>query len=145
MPEFQLNIEIQKESLMSSISEKINGIEPMLTDTIGAILEVFEDRAKAYAPYKSGALSDSITTEFKGFEGTVYSPLEYFVYVIEGTKPHTIEAVNAKALWWEGALHPVKKVHHPGTKPNDFMAMAFMDGMFDAEDLIDKLGEWLVD
>lgn len=32
------------------------------------------------------------------------------------TRPHDIRPVNAGALWWEGAAHPVKLVHHPGSK-----------------------------
>ena|ERR1700730_4601980 len=34
---------------------------------------------------------------------------------LEPTAPHDIYPVNAKALFWEGAEHPVMHVHHPGT------------------------------
>lgn len=32
-----------------------------------------------------------------------------------GSRPHIIEAKNGKALFWAGAEHPVRRVHHPGT------------------------------
>ena len=34
---------------------------------------------------------------------------------LEPTSAHEIYPVNAKALFWEGAAHPVMRVHHPGT------------------------------
>ena len=54
--------------------------------------------------------------------------VEYGRYLEEGTgkygpkgKPFTIEPVNKKALYWEGAEHPVKKVTHPGMKPRSII------------------------
>ena len=32
------------------------------------------------------------------------------------TRPHDIRPRNKKALYWEGAAHPVKVVHHPGSR-----------------------------
>ena len=32
-----------------------------------------------------------------------------------GSRPHIIEPRTKKALYWDGAAHPVRKVHHPGT------------------------------
>jgi len=42
-------------------------------------------------------------------------------FVHEGTKPHEIRPTTKKALYWKGALHPVKVVRHPGTKANKFV------------------------
>lgn len=42
--------------------------------------------------------------------------VEYGEILEEGSKPHIIKPKNAKALYWKGAAHPVKEVHHPGTK-----------------------------
>jgi hypothetical protein len=57
----------------------------------------------------------------------------YAIYVIKGTKPHDIYPVNAKALYWPGAEHPVKVVHHPGTEANDY----FTTGVENARPAID--------
>jgi hypothetical protein len=45
-------------------------------------------------------------------------------YVVEGTRAHVIAPRDKKALFWEGARHPVREVHHPGTKANPFMQRA---------------------
>ena len=42
-----------------------------------------------------------------------------------GTEPHIIVPKDKKALFWKGAEHPVKKVHHPGTRPYPFLRPAF--------------------
>lgn len=41
-----------------------------------------------------------------------------------GSRPHVIEAKNKKALHWQGALHPVRKVNHPGTPAYHFLRNA---------------------
>lgn len=51
--------------------------------------------------------------------------VEYAPDVEYGTGPHEIRPVNAKALFWRGAAHPVKVVHHPGTAPRPYMRPAF--------------------
>jgi hypothetical protein len=33
--------------------------------------------------------------------------------------------VNKKALYWKGAMYPVKKVNHPGTKSNPFVQRTY--------------------
>ncbi|MGE5552831.1 MAG: hypothetical protein ACM3XZ_02770 [Betaproteobacteria bacterium] len=43
---------------------------------------------------------------------------EYGVYLELGTPPHIIRPVEKKALYWHGAAHPVREVHHPGTRPH---------------------------
>ncbi len=42
-------------------------------------------------------------------------------YLEMGTRPHEIRPKTKKALFWPGAAHPVKVVHHPGTKSYPFM------------------------
>lgn len=41
-----------------------------------------------------------------------------------GSRPHIIEAKGKKALFWPGANHPVKKVHHPGTQAQHILRNA---------------------
>jgi len=46
-------------------------------------------------------------------------------YVHEGTSPYIIRPKNKKALYWKGALHPVRVVHHPGITANPFIERTF--------------------
>jgi hypothetical protein len=48
--------------------------------------------------------------------GMVKTGLHYAPFVEEDTRPHLIGPVRKKALFWSGAAHPVKFVHHPGTR-----------------------------
>lgn len=56
-------------------------------------------------------------------------PAKIWDYIIEGTRPHIIEASNRRALhfYWEkmGEWVFFKYVRHPGTDPNDFPARAW--------------------
>ena len=55
---------------------------------------------------------------------SVGSPMPYAKYVTEGTRPHMIYPRDKEALFWAGAQHPVRAVHHPGTRPNPFITDA---------------------
>lgn len=73
-------------------------------------------RVVARTPKKTGALMGSIGGQVESsVVGIVRSSLGYAPFVEEGTRPHIIRPRNAKALFWPGAAHPVKFVHHPGT------------------------------
>jgi len=48
----------------------------------------------------------------------------YVLTVELGSPPHIIRPRNKKALYWPGADHPVKLVHHPGTKGKPFLRPA---------------------
>lgn len=99
-----------------------------------------ENNIKDEAPYKEGRLKRSIRTDTRihkmmsiitGYWDEGVAP--HGIYVLAGTKPHTIrpkgqgryhagqQLTQGSALWWPGAEHPVREVHHPGTKPNDFL------------------------
>ena len=84
----------------------------------------------AAAPVRTGTLrasihvdsivagGDSVTaTNATGGESSSYA-----IFVHEGTGPHEIYPKNALALFWPGAAHPVKVVHHPGTHAHRFMS-----------------------
>lgn len=71
---------------------------------------------RAEAPAKTGNLRASLRWEGGNLYGAAYGPL-----VVGGTRPHVIMPRSKQALFWPGAAHPVRVVHHPGTKPNDFV------------------------
>jgi len=48
----------------------------------------------------------------------------YAAAVEGGSKPHIIRPKNKKALFWAGAMFPVKEVKHPGTKGKHMMRNA---------------------
>ena len=119
---------------------------------------LIEAKAVRLAPYarfaggkagqrKGTNLKHSGTSEISGsgFDtvGAVKFTALYAIYVHEGTgiygpkqKPYTVEARNKKALFWQGAPHPFKKVTIRGMRARPFLKQAF-------EEEAGKLGEFI--
>lgn len=100
----------------------------ILFDLVEQNAGVLVERAKAKAPKRTGYMANTIDHETKripgGAEATVGPHTDYAIFVEFGTRPHVILPVNKKALYWKGARHPVKSVHHPGTQPHPFLRPA---------------------
>ena len=73
------------------------------------------------SPLDHGLLKSWFIDSLTDDEAVIKTPAEYASYVNDGTGPYIIEPVSAKALYWEGADHPVKRVHHPGIKGRHFV------------------------
>jgi hypothetical protein len=91
--------------------------------------------ANQFVPRKTGAYAQSIFYRTYIREDTVeiraYSEQPKGAWIILGTQPHYIEAVNARALrfYWERGprgpgIYYFAHVNHPGAKPNDWVAKA---------------------
>lgn len=97
---------------------------------------IVQAAAKAQAPRRTGCLQDSIVKRIEAFgdeiairivsDTTPCSPTRtsYSLFVHEGTAPHDIYPQNASVLAFEihGQTVFAAHVHHPGTKPNRFLA-----------------------
>ncbi len=90
-------------------------------------IQDIERQATVEAPKKTGYLKANWGIEYGLLKGKLWPKAEYAIFVHEGTKAHDIFPVSKKALFWKGAAHPVKRVHHPGTKANPFLQRA-VDG-----------------
>lgn len=88
----------------------------------------------------TGRLKGSITTNIIGqFNGEVSTNLEYASAVEDGSRPHII--TGNPWLYWEGAEHPVKEVHHPGTKASPYMEPAAIKNEKKFNDDLKKITE----
>ena len=69
-----------------------------------------------------------------GGKATVGNTLPYAPFVHDGQRPHVIVPRVKKALWWEGAAHPVALVNHPGYGGSHYLdrAAAETQGAVDA-------------
>ncbi len=86
-------------------------------------------RAEAGHHLKTGVLNSSIfkkrTTD--GWDiGHDLQRAPHAVFVMFGTKPHLIKPKKKKSLRWAGggAFHFAKVVHHPGSKPDNWLKRA---------------------
>lgn len=77
------------------------------------------------APVRTGLLRSSLYHEVnRGQLRVGVRNVPYWSTVEFGSGPHEIRPVNAKALHWPGARHPVNRVFHPGTPAQPFIRPA---------------------
>lgn len=79
------------------------------------------------SPVDHGVLKEWFSESLGSDEAVIKSPAEYAEWVNDGTRPYTITPTSKKALYWEGADHPVKVVHHPGIKARHFVEDSLND------------------
>jgi hypothetical protein len=89
-------------------------------------------RARELAP---GTLANHITTRVedtgRGLAAYVISEHPATQYVIYGTRPHIIRPRRARVLRFrvDGRTVYAGVVHHPGTRPNDFLGRALREAL----------------
>jgi hypothetical protein len=83
------------------------------------------------APWRSGNLAMSIKKEVSEGKFSVKPLASYALFVEKGTAPHIIRPVNASCLAFHGGMLGgmvfARLVHHPGTKPNPFVAKTALE------------------
>ena len=75
-------------------------------------------------PIKTGELRSSLfSRQLSTSSMEIGATAPHSVYVHQGTRPHEILPVRARALRfnWRGKIVFFKRVMHPGTKPNPFV------------------------
>jgi hypothetical protein len=119
--EFSVQI-VGLDALVAKLREAPAIAAPILQRALSASQAILaKHTVKGVVPWRTGFLVQSFRAEMtpgmlKWFPTASYAPFVEF-----GTKPHVILPKDKKALYWPGAAHPVRKVNHPGTKPNAFM------------------------
>jgi hypothetical protein len=99
-------------------------INTWLEDTIGA--RILTD-AQHLVPKRTGRLRDSLRAEVHNKVLRVGSlDVNYATDVEMGTSAHVIKPRFKRALYWEGADHPVAKVNHPGTHAQPYLRPALL-------------------
>ena len=80
------------------------------------------------SPVDHGLLKQWFIESIDEEEAHIKSPAEYAIYQDQGTAPYLIESRWWNGyLYWEGADHPVKTVHHPGIKARHFVDQSFQE------------------
>lgn len=79
----------------------------------------------AGCPVDTGELINDLDAQVIGKDARVgAATVPHAIYVEEGAGRHQITPRVKKALWWEGAAHPVQEVDHPGSPATHFMKNA---------------------
>ncbi len=91
------------------------------------------------SPVDHGLLKSWFIDSASDDEVSIKSPALYARWVNDGTGPYTItpkgqatyhagqKLTSGSALWWPGAEHPVKVVHHPGISGQHFVEDSIND------------------
>ena len=77
------------------------------------------------SPVDHGLLRQWFIESIDDEQATIKSPAKYAIYQDQGTRPYLIYPNKKKALFWEGAEHPVKMVAHPGVEAKHFVQNSF--------------------
>jgi hypothetical protein len=119
--EFAIQLEgISK--LTAAFEQSPENATPILQRALSASQAILaKNTTKSTVPWRSGFLTQTFKAEMADLVLRWFPTASYANFVEFGTKPHDIFPKDKKALFWAGAEHPVKVVHHPGTKANDFM------------------------
>ncbi len=136
-----------KDEASPAIQSKVDEFIPQAITMMDEIADTYKDNLEAEAPIgQTQELADLSMWEDAGqLERFIFSASEHFKWVVGGTSAHDIYPVNAKALYWPEAEHPVKHVYHPGTEPNDYPSDAFESADNDVEDIINEFAGWIVE
>ncbi|QKW06929.1 hypothetical protein HUT18_11525 [Streptomyces sp. NA04227] len=89
------------------------------------------DIARREAPGRMGSYIDwKVQPGARGLEGVIVCDHPATLFVLYGTRPHIIRPRRAKALRFDAGGRTVfaAVVHHPGTRPNDFLGRALRAG-----------------
>src|SRR5881227_1574798 len=119
--EFKVEI-VGLQQLVAKLREAPTIAAPILQRALsasGAILA--KHTVKGVVPWRTGFLTQSFRAELTTGLLRWFPTASYAPFVEFGTRPHTILPKDKKALYWPGAAHPVRRVNHPGSKPNAFM------------------------
>ena len=112
--------------LKTKSEEDEKKIQKLLSNTGMKIEASAKDNITKNKSVKTGHLRRGIANFRRGMTVTVHtSNIKYAIMVEKGTRSHIIKPKNAKALYWKGAAHPVKKVNHPGSKAKPYLIPAF--------------------
>jgi len=127
----QITIDVDTSSLQEKLSpDKVKeaqgkGLEYAAEETVRTLM--------MNSPVDHGLLKSWFIESLSDEEAVIKTPAEYASYVNDGTGPYIIEPVSAKALYWDGADHPVMRVHHPGIQGRHFVedSIADVEGRLD--------------
>ena len=133
-----------KSDIIDFLQDRLDNYPDKASETLGNILNIYASVEEVLSPVRTGQNRDETKVEWDGLQGDAWPDAPQAKFIIEGTEPHIILPVNAKALWWPGALHPYKVVHHPGTAANDYVAEAVDEADPGVDREIDELGDWSV-
>ncbi len=127
------------DKLQAAFNASPNTVRSVMNPVIHTAVNILAKyTVKGVVPWKTGRLTQSFIASYGDLMAMWRPTVNYAMFVHEGTAPHDIVPINKKALFWQGAAHPVKRVHHPGARPNPFMPRIIQNAKSDIDALLQK-------
>jgi hypothetical protein len=144
-----LEVLVDNETLIAGLQNKADRIPEELKNLVNTAAFAVDREVKEASPVITGNLQGATSIDnLSDYEKRIFVDegiAPYAIYVIKGTKPHDIYPVNAKALYWPGAEHPVKVVHHPGTEANDYFTTGVENARPAIDTAINDFKSWIME
>jgi len=143
--EIDIKVSGDKE-LAEAFAAKGIAIYGKLSHMNARILNAFHRWVQNEAPRKTGRLKASVQKLNVRMGGSIFmgKGAPYFIYVLDGTRPHIINFKKAGGLFWKGAANPYNHVHHPGTKANEYFDRGYQAAQGEVNKEITLFENWLV-
>lgn len=142
-----IEIDVEYEALYSKLVQKRDEAPNRLANVVNNSALDGQGIVMSNAPIKKGNLRAATRVENRGLLERVIFPDQgvapYALWVITGSDPHVIK--GNPWLSWPGAKHPVKKVNHPGNKPNDYMKRSIPAIKSKIESNLEEFKQWLAE
>lgn len=131
------NVEILgKDALVEALATASDSLRSSLQAAIGKSTAVLAKYTTAQTvPWRTGNLTQTFIADVGDLWASWVPTASYAPFVEFGTQPHEILPSTKEALFWPGAAHPVKAVHHPGTKANDYLGRIVSQAQPEIDDL----------
>ena len=144
-----LEVLVDNETLIAGLQNKADRIPEELKNLVNTAAFAVDREVKEASPVITGNLQGATSIDnLSDYEKRIFVDegiAPYAIYVIKGTRPHDIYPVNAKALYWPGADHPVKVVHHPGTEANDYFTTGVENARPEIDAAINDFKSWIME
>lgn len=144
-----LEVLVDNETLIAGLQNKADRIPEELKNLVNTAAFAVDREVKEASPVITGNLQGATSIDnLSDYEKRIFVDegiAPYAIYVIKGTRPHDIYPVNAKALYWPGADHPVKVVHHPGTEANDYFSTGVENARPEIDAAINDFKSWIME
>jgi len=140
-----MEISLADGSLFDRLTNKGINIPSKLSESKSSLVFKVQNNVMDAAPYiTNNLMAATIIEELSEFSARVFPDegvAPYALFIILGTDPYIIE--GNPWLFWPGAAHPVRKVHHPGIKADNYFERGFTNSQSDIEATKQELIDWL--
>ena len=144
-----LEVLVDNETLIAGLQNKADRIPEELKNLVNTAAFAVDREVKEASPVITGNLQGATSIDnLSDYQKRIFVDegiAPYAIFVIKGTQPHDIYPVNGKALYWPGADHPVKVVHHPGTEANDYFSTGVENARPEIDTAINEFKSWIME